>query len=163
MKTKLYLLMVIFFSVLCGYNVQAQQVRGKVYNDSREILSGVTVQVKGTNISTTTGQDGGFVLDNVAQGSVLLFSYLGYQSVAHRVGDNTPIEIILEVGTNSLDEVVVVGYGTQRRQDVTGAIASVDSKVLKEIPAANMTQALQGRIAGVNISHPWFAVIIGRK
>jgi TonB-linked SusC/RagA family outer membrane protein len=68
------------------------------------------------------------------------------------VGDNTPIEIILEVGTNSLDEVVVVGYGTQRRQDVTGAIASVDSKVLKEIPAANMTQALQGRIAGVNIS-----------
>lgn len=146
----------ILFLLLCAFSqhvfAQNVTVRGTVTDTRGELLIGVTVQVHGTTIGTVTDANGSFVLPNIPSNATLEVSYVGMATQAIALDGRTSLRIIMEEDMELLEEVVVVGYGTQRRQDVTGAIASVSNSVLKEVPAANMTQALQGRIAGVNIS-----------
>lgn len=127
-------------------------LRGTVTDVEGDPLIGVTVQIQGTTIGTVTDADGNFTLLNIPSNATLEVTYVGMSPQTININGRTSIRITMEEDMELLEEVVVVGYGTQRRQDVTGAIASVNSSVLKEVPAANMTQALQGRIAGVNIS-----------
>ena len=107
--------------------------------------------VKGTTNGTITGLDGDFSLNNVPRGSVLQVSFVGYQTMEVE-WKGTPLNVTLKEDTQLLDEVVVVGYGTQKKVNVTGAVSMVDSKVLESRPVQNVAQALQGQIPGLNMS-----------
>ena len=129
----------------------AQTISGKIISqESGEGLPGVTVLVKGTTNGTSTNADGGFIL-NAPAGSTLVVSAIGFVS-QEITASGSNVNVRLATNTKALDEVVVVGYGTQRKSQVTGAISSVDEQQLRDVPVANIGQALQGRAAGVNIS-----------
>ena len=126
---------------------QTKTVTGYV-GDSEGALVGVTVLEKGTSNGTVTDLDGNFTI-NVNQGASLVFSYVGYVTQEVKVGSQSSLRIILEEEGKSLNEVVVIGYGTQRREAVTGSVANIGGEKLNQVAASNAAQALQGRIAGV--------------
>ncbi|MDO5608602.1 MAG: TonB-dependent receptor [Capnocytophaga sp.] len=130
-----------------------QEVTGTIIDGSGVPLSGVTVLEKGTSRGVSTDFDGKFTLRDVPRGATLQISYVGYE--AQEVKVNTAlINITLQEETQSLDEVVVIGYGTQRRGDVTTAITSVSTKDLDERPVTSAAAAIQGRAAGVQVVQP---------
>lgn len=126
-------------------------VSGRVTQSNGEGLPGVTVLVKGTSVGASTSSDGTFSL-NVPEGSTLVFSSIGFTSRELPVtGSTTSFNVTLEADTKSLSEVVVVGYGTQERGSVTGAISSVNNAEIVRQPVADVTQAIQGKVSGVTI------------
>lgn len=131
---------------------QQQTVTGTVTDAaSSEGLPGVTVAVKGTNISTQTDNNGNFSI-NPGTGKVLVFSFVGYETGEVNINNRNTINISLSASTKGLEEVVVVGYGNQVRRQVTGAVQNIDAKEIKDIPVSQMTQKLQGKLAGVQIN-----------
>ncbi|VBB48394.1 SusC/RagA family TonB-linked outer membrane protein [uncultured Paludibacter sp.] len=145
-------LLLLLFMIVPGWVFSQTIIRGTVTDTSNETLVGVSVMEFGTNNGTVTNIEGKYELKVSNPNATLNFSYVGYKSKTVQVSGQQVINVILESDVVGIDEVVVVGYGTQRRSDVTGAISSVNAETLKEVQAANMTQALQGRVAGVNIS-----------
>jgi len=141
----------LFFSI----SVFAQQrilISGNVFTDNNAPLSSVSVSIKGNQGGTTTDGAGKFSLE-VVQGSTLVFSSVGYQEKQIRLnGGNAVMNVQLVSAASSLSEAVVVGYGTQRKSDLTGAVGSVKAKTLEERSSTSVAQALAGRIAGVNVS-----------
>lgn len=135
-------------------NANAQTtVRGKVTDETGIGLPGVNILIKGTTTGTTTDANGNYALqlpDDASQ-RILVFSFIGYETAEQSADGRTTIDITLQTNVMSLSEVVVVGYGTQRKADVTGALVSLSSDVIKEVPVANIQQALQGRMAGVEV------------
>ncbi len=122
-------------------------------SDSNEPLPGVSVVVKGTTRGTTTDVNGSFRLNVEEDGNAaLVFSYVGYINQEIAVGNRSNIEVKLLPDLKSLDEVVVVGYGVQKKTDLTGAVGTVKGETLRERPVASLNQALSGRITGVNVS-----------
>ncbi len=140
--------------VLLTVGVQAfaqTSVSGKVTDNSGEPLVGVNVLVKGTTTGTMTELDGSWNIPNVKQNAVLVFSSIGYVSQEITVGSNKVINVTLADDNNLLDEIVVVGYGTARKKDVSGAIASVnyaDDKNIVNLPNPNALSSLSSRVAG---------------
>lgn len=128
-------------------------ISGKVSDEKGESLPGVSIVLKGTQRGTTTDMDGNYALE-IPEGDnqVLVISFVGYISQEMVVGNRSQADIALAVDTKALDEVVVVGYGTVRKSDVTGAVGVVKADVLQERPAASLNQGLSGRITGVNVS-----------
>jgi TonB-linked SusC/RagA family outer membrane protein len=146
-QTTFYLL----FS-LTSFAITAQNVvRGIVTDKDGETLIGVNIVEKGTRNGTTTDIDGNYAL-SVPADAVLDFSYVGYVSQSVPVQGRRQINVALSEDSELLEEVVVIGYGTQRREAVTGSVASVNEAKIREIPATNITQALQGRVAGMEMS-----------
>mgnify|MGYP000711267508 CR=1 FL=1 len=131
--------------------VQKKTIKGKVIDAQGEAIIGANVRIKGTSIGTITDIDGNFTLE-VTPNSVIEISYIGYVSQEVNVKGNTPITVKLIEDTKNLDEVVVVGYGTQKKVNLTGSVASINSEVIENVPAANLSSALSGRLAGVNIT-----------
>ncbi len=134
----------------------AQQTRtltGVVKSDGdAELLPGVSILVKGTQRGTVTDIDGAFSLE-VADSETLLISFIGFDTQEITVNPNmTSLEIILRSSYSDLGEVIVVGYGTQKKSDLTGSVGSVNAQALQERPSASLNQALSGRIQGVNVS-----------
>ncbi|WP_128544825.1 SusC/RagA family TonB-linked outer membrane protein [Larkinella soli] len=130
---------------------QGLTVRGRVTSGT-EPLPGVNVILKGTQQGTTTDADGRYSL-NVPEGNATLtFSYIGYLTQDVRIGSRSTIDVSLQSDDRSLNEVVVVGYGTQRKIETTGSIASVKAADLLQTPVANVAQGLQARVAGVQIT-----------
>jgi len=127
------------------------QVTGQVTSANGEGLPGVTVVVKGTTNGTTTDVSGNFSLSVPETAGTLVFSFVGFVTQERNFSGATTLNIRLAEDTKSLDEVVVVGYGTQKRADVTGAIARFDAKQLEERPIARVDQALIGQLAGVQV------------
>ncbi len=125
-------------------------ISGRVTDEAGEPLIGATVFIDGTNIGTATGMDGAYSLQ-VPPGSLVTYRFIGYNDHVIEAGSRTTIDVSLVPSSQVLDEVVVIGYGTARRSDVTGSIASIDSETIQQVQAGNITQALQGRMAGVNI------------
>lgn len=125
-------------------------VSGIVTDENGQPIPGATVIVEGTNQGTVTDIDGNFSID-ADEGAVILISFIGYESQRMTIGNQTQINVVLMEDQSSLEEVVVVGYGTQRKSDLTGAISSVTSKDLQETPAGNFLEQSQGRLAGVDI------------
>ena len=119
--------------------------------DSNDPLPGVSVVVKGTSQGTTTNTSGTYQLTVPGPGSVLVFSYVGYLSREIAVGNRQQLDVRLEADVKALSEVVVVGYGTVKKSDITGSVSSVSSEELTAYPALGTVQALQGRAAGVQI------------
>lgn len=141
-------LMVLLFSLAAF--AQQQIVRGKVHSSKdNSPLQGVSILVKGTSTGTTTDAGGNYNIKVPDAKSILVFSYAGFGTQEIAVGNQTNLSVSLNEGEKKLDEVVVIGYGQQRKRDVTGAISSVSSKALSEVPVNNPAQALQGRVAGL--------------
>ncbi|MCF4101100.1 TonB-dependent receptor [Gillisia sp. M10.2A] len=149
--SKSFLLMLFLTQSLFIYAQSNINVSGHV-NDENGSLLGVTVIVKGTNKGTTTDFDGNYTISDIPANSVLQFSYVGYTTQEVAVNGRTSLNITLQVDSEALDEIVVVGYGTQRREAVTGSVASLDGESLREVPSANVTEALQGRLPGVQLN-----------
>ena len=132
---------------------QGKNVTGTVTDPNGEPLIGVSVQVKGAKQGAITDFDGNFKLANVPQGSTLVFSYIGYVTEEARVGaGNAPLKITLREDARSLEEVVVIGYGSVKKKDITGSVATVDADALVAVPVASAVEALQGKLAGVQIT-----------
>jgi TonB-linked SusC/RagA family outer membrane protein len=129
-------------------------ITGKVTSaDGKEELPGVTVLLKGTNNGTGTGPDGSFSLQVPAGGGgTLIFSYVGYATQEVQIAGQSVVNVRLQGEAKGLDEVVVVGYGSQKKSDVTGALSSVSAKEIQQVQTQNLTQALQGRAAGVDVA-----------
>ncbi|OIN58169.1 SusC/RagA family TonB-linked outer membrane protein [Arsenicibacter rosenii] len=132
---------------------QSRSVSGRVMAEDAGIpLPGVNVVIKGTQQGTTTNADGRFTV-SIPNGAVTLtFSYIGYITQEVAAGNQSSVEVRLQADDRSLSEVVVVGYGTQRKIETTGAIASVKATDLVQTPVANVAQGLQSRVAGVQVS-----------
>ena len=127
-------------------------IKGKVTDEKGAPLPGVTILVKGSQKGTISDENGAYRLE-VADGSaVLVFSFVGYLTKEESVGNKTTINIALETDTKSLDEMVVVGYGTTRKSDLTGSVGQVDVKSLIKAPVGSFAEALAGRVAGVQVS-----------
>jgi TonB-linked SusC/RagA family outer membrane protein len=132
-----------------------RELTGKVLDEKNVGLPGVSVVIKGTQKGTTTEIDGSFRLalpDENAANAVLVFSFVGYQSLEYAVGNSSAISVGLSPEDRSLNEVVVVGYGTVKKSDITGSVAQVKSKDINSFPTSNALQALSGRAAGVQVT-----------
>ena len=127
---------------------EQKPITGKVTDNEGKELSGVSVTVKGTSKGVSTNTKGEFIID-ANQGDVLEFSIIGYKSLSATVGSGTAIAVKMEVDITGLTDVVVVGYGKQKKVSVVGAIATVQTKELKQSPAANLSNALVGRLPGL--------------
>ena len=144
------LICLLFFLVPLGVYAQSVSVKGIVKDAKGEPLIGVNVIEVGASVGTITDVNGTFSL-KVSSAAKLKVSYLGFQTAILEVGGKANLNVVLQDDNKVLNEVVVVGYGTQRKEAVTGSVASVSGSMLKEVPAGNITQALQGRVAGVNL------------
>lgn len=148
---KTVLALLILIASFAGF-AQGLQVKGVVTSaDDGQPIPGVSVVVKGTATGTITNMDGNYTL-NVSGNSTLVFSFVGLQTQEIAVNSKTTINVTLRTTTENIDEVVVVGYGTQKKSVVTGAISSVKAKELEKVSPGRVEQALQGRVSGVTIA-----------
>ena len=130
---------------------QIQKISGKVTSDEDNTpLSGVNVTIKGKPGGTQTNSNGEFSID-AAQGDVLVFSFTGFATQEVTVGTSSNVSLSMKTEASNLGEVVVVGYGTQSRRNITSSIGKLDNAVLKNAPRANVGTALQGSIAGIRV------------
>ncbi|MDT0676566.1 SusC/RagA family TonB-linked outer membrane protein [Autumnicola musiva] len=144
--------LILFFGGMVSGFSQTFSVEGNVTEENNMPLLGVNVIVQNESRGTTTDFDGNFSLDNVSVGDVLEFSYLGFVPQEVTIQNQDFINLSLQEDNEALDEVVVIGYGTQQRKDVTGAVSSVSSSTIEEIKPIKLEQALQGTAAGVNVT-----------
>ncbi|WP_033957922.1 SusC/RagA family TonB-linked outer membrane protein [Psychroserpens jangbogonensis] len=151
MTTKIFSLVFLLFTSLAIS--QEVDIKGAVTSDADGLpLPGVNILVKGTSNGVSTDFDGNFEIKNVPINSVLVFTYVGFKDLEITVENGDPLTIALIEDTESLDEVVVIGYGTQKKRDVTGAVSIVGAKTLEEIKPIKVEQALQGTVSGVNVT-----------
>ncbi len=143
MRTKL-----LFSCLLFSFHFVSAQVvtvRGKV-TSGETALSSVTIQVKGTKTATQTDKNGDYSI-SVSANASLIFTSVGYADREVKINNQTSINVQLEPSARQLNEVVVVGYGTQKRKDVTGAVVSINAATIAKVPVVTAEQALQGRAA----------------
>ncbi|MGV3503664.1 MAG: SusC/RagA family TonB-linked outer membrane protein [Adhaeribacter sp.] len=133
------------------FQTQAIPVKGQVTSQQGEPLIGVTVVLKGSTLGTTTDAAGNFALEVPDNKGVLVFSYIGYLNKEVPVGNATNLKVSLALDAKALEEVIVVGYGTQKKVNLTGAVDQVSSQVLENRPLPNLTRGLQGVIPNLNI------------
>lgn len=145
-------MMTLVLSVACLVAYAQQTVNGTVIDESGEPLIGVSIQVKGTTNGTITDFDGNFTLSNLNSSDVLVFSYIGYGNKEMTVGKQTNVKVTLSEDTKKLDEVVVVGYGQMKKNDLTGSVSSVGNEAITAKGTTGVVEALQGAVAGVNIT-----------
>ena len=153
LKRRLLRVMCLLCSVFFATAIQAQTVtvKGSVTTQTGEPLSGVSVVIKGGTKATTTANDGSFQIE-APSNSTLVLSYVGYLDKEIKVGTaNQNLSLQLTENKNSLDQVVVVGYGTRKKSDVTGSIVQISEQSIKNIPASNLASAIQGQAAGIDI------------
>lgn len=149
-----YQLFLAVILLTCSTTVFAQTktVIGNIVDNNGTPVIGATILVVGTTNGTTTDIDGNFSLSRVSADNVLQISYIGYVTQTIPVGAQTNIRIVLVEDTQALDELIVVGYGVQKKSDLTGALSRVTEEQIKERPVQNALQALQGKVTGVDIS-----------
>ncbi len=147
--TKLLLFAAFFFLAATGW-AQVKKISGTVTDESNNPLSGVSIIFQGKTEGTQTIANGTYIID-AAPGDVLNFSSVGYTSQSVKVGNSSTMDVSLKVANAKMDEVVVVGYGTQSRRNVTTSIAKLDKEVLASAPRANIGSALQGTISGLQV------------
>ena len=147
-------LLTVVMSMLCMVAfAQGHQVSGVVKDATGEPMIGANVTVKGNAMNgTITDFDGNFTLQNVKASDVLVFSYIGCITQEIKVGNQTTFNVTLKDDTQALEEVVVIGYGTARKKDLTGSVSSVKGADLAKVPVTNAAEALTGKLAGVQIT-----------
>lgn len=133
------------------FALKAQHVVSGTVRSGDSILANVSVQVEGSGTGTQTGTDGRFTL-STSPNATLVFSMVGYVPQTLKVNNRSTLTVDLQAADNQMNEVVVIGYGTQKRSDVTGSVASVPKERFTQLPVTNVMQAIQGAVAGVNVS-----------
>lgn len=131
--------------------MQGKTIKGQILDETGESMIGVSVLVKGTTIGIVTDFDGNYTLEVPSGKNILEISYIGYKTKEITIGNNSLINIKMEPDTQALDEVVVIGYGTVKKRDLTGAVASMKNEDVTVAPTSNVMEALQGKIAGMDI------------
>ncbi|GAL89061.1 SusC/RagA family TonB-linked outer membrane protein [Jejuia pallidilutea] len=150
MRQKLFkMLMLLCFSYASGQNIE---ISGNVQDNSGFPIPGVNVIVKNTTKGAVTDFDGNFTIVDVPTGSILVFSYIGYVTKEVTVNNSDKLTVTMEEDLAKLDEVVVIGYGAQKKKEVTGAVSVVSSETIEALKPTRVEQALQGQVAGVNIT-----------
>ncbi|HHU34900.1 MAG TPA: hypothetical protein GXZ49_06685, partial [Bacteroidetes bacterium] len=140
-------------ALMVSFSLSAQvSVSGKVTDNTDFGLPGVSVVVQGTTIGVLTDIDGNYTIEVPSTSSVLSYSFIGYISQEVVVGNQRTINIVLAEDVQQLDEVVVVGYGTQAKRDITGSVSVVTAESLAESATVTFAQALQGKSSGVYVS-----------
>lgn len=156
-KKKLFILCSLTTAILFFFSTsavaQALSIQGKVVDTTGEPIIGASVLVKGTSIGTVTNLEGAFILRNVPAKAMLEVSYVGYKSETFEVNGKTSMTITLQGNTEELDEIVVVGYGVQKKVNLTGSVSSVKGTALEHRPVADATQSLQGMVPGLLVSN----------
>ena len=127
-------------------------VTGKIADEEGKPLQNVSVLLKGTGKGTASGTDGSFAIEVPEKGGTLVFSSVGYENLEIKVSKETTLNLTLKRGDVKAEEIIVVGYGTQRKKDVTGSVASVPKERLQQLPNTNIAQALQGSVPGLQIN-----------
>ena len=153
-KKQLFLKLMFLLFILLSYSgySQSKNITGSVSDEKGMPLPGVSILVKGTNNGTMTDFDGKFSLQTKPEASMLVFSFVGMEKQEVQIGNKTVFNVVLKDSETLLDEVVIVGYGTQKKSDVTGSVVSVSTETLEARPRASLEQMLQGTMAGMNIS-----------
>lgn len=147
---------------LCMFGQQIT-VRGTVTDTEGETLTGVTVQVQGTTIGTVTDAHGIFILPDLAKDAILVISYVGMKTEVVQVNGRTTVNVVLFDDTELLDELVVVGYGEQRRREITGSVTNVTADEFNKGVTRDAADLLQGKVAGLQISTPSGDVTVGSR
>ncbi len=129
-----------------------KNIKGKVTDAANIPMPGVSVVIKGTTKGTVTDVDGNFTLSDVPNNAILEFSFVGMQSQEQSVAGKNVLDVVMEEATIGLDEVVAVGYGSLRKKDVTGSIASINADIIQQQPSTTFEQSLQGRVPGVQVT-----------
>jgi TonB-linked SusC/RagA family outer membrane protein len=152
MKTNYLLILFLFLSSI-GF-AQRFEIEGVVKEAGYSLpIPGVNVQIKNATTGTSTDFDGRFSLKGIAAGSTIVFSYLGFKNYEYKVvASANSLSILMQEDSKLLDEVVVIGYGTQKKREVTGAVSVVDSKTIEALQPVRIEQALQGTVSGVNVT-----------
>jgi len=147
---KLFLMLLLLSSGTSGLFAQIT-VTGKVLDTDNQPVIGANVVIKGTTTGTMTGVDGKFSIAAPSSSSIVVVSFIGYVPQEFIVGNNPVLNVILQAEATSLDEVVVIGYGTVRKRDLTGSVASVSGAQIAAVPVANAAQAMVGKLPGVTV------------
>jgi TonB-dependent starch-binding outer membrane protein SusC len=160
-KKKLHFLLLTCFIALFSFPLRAQEpskhkfaevaVTGTVVDENGKTLPGITVQVKGGKVSTITDPEGNYRIVVARPDAVLLFSFVGYQTKEVDFNNHAVINASMQLSTKTLSDVVVIGYGTQAKKDLTGAVSSFDARKLEERPIERIDQALVGQLPGVTV------------
>ncbi len=155
MKKVVFLFSILFFAGVLAVNAQTRNITGKVVSsDDGSPIPGVSVAVKGTTVGTVTNLDGNYSLQVPQDARSLMFSFVGYRTHEVPIETQSLINVTLEVDVFSVDEVVVVAYGTQQKREVAGAIARVDGEAIAAMNVQSFDQALAGKASGVSITLP---------
>ncbi len=141
-----------YSSIMFSQGGERITVTGKVSDENGMVIPGVTIAVKGLNTGTITDVNGEYILNDVPSNGILVFSFIGMKSQEISVDRRKVINTVLKDEFVGLEEVVAVGYGTTKRRDLTGSVASVSAEALSDIPATSAMQAISGRLAGVNVT-----------
>jgi hypothetical protein len=150
-KRKLFMVFVMMLSLVSLVQAQMKRdITGVVTGPNKEPLIGVNVTVEGTTIGTTTDLDGQFTL-SVDKDATLVISYIGFVTSRIKVGNQKIVNVVLKEDTKALDEVVVIGYGTQKKVDLTGSVGVVDMESAKKKPNFDAASMLQGQVPGVSV------------
>jgi TonB-linked SusC/RagA family outer membrane protein len=152
MNKKFSLFIGIMFALCSQVLAQTRQISGVVNDATGSGLPGVSITVKGSGIGTVSDADGSYTISNVNDNSILVFSYIGFTTQEVAVGANNTVDVSLTEDATVISEIVVTGYGTQKKSQLTGAISSISAKEIAELPVTNLAQALTGRAAGVNVT-----------
>lgn len=131
---------------------QAIVIRGNVKDESGEILIGVSIILKGTTTGTITDIDGNYEIEVAELNDILVFSYVGYETVTEHINGRTEINVTMHVSAIALDEVVAIGYGTKKQSDIIGSVSVVKSDEISDLPVPTIDQALQGKATGVKVT-----------
>ncbi|MFA7584403.1 MAG: carboxypeptidase-like regulatory domain-containing protein, partial [Proteiniphilum sp.] len=150
MKKKVSIGMLLFLFFSLGLTAQEKNIRGSVKDTYGEPVIGANVMVKGTSIGAATDINGNYTLSAPASATTLQISYIGMKETEVAITGSV-VNIVMEEDVSSLDEVVVVGYGTQRRRDLTGSVSSVNAETIAAVPVASAVEAITGKMAGVQV------------
>jgi len=131
---------------------QTYEIKGTVSDSGGNPLPGVSLVVKNTARGASSDFDGNFIISNISQGETLVFSYLGFSTKEIVINNSNDLNVVLVEDTQSLDEVVVIGYGTQRKKEITGAVSVISTETIEKLKPTQIEQALQGQVAGVNVT-----------
>ena len=148
-KLKFCLVILLLFSSFMTF-AQQNEITGKITDESGNGLPGATIVIKGTSNGTSSDIEGNYTL-SVPDGAVLTLNYVGYISQEITVGNQSTIDIQLVADVTKLEELVVVGYGSKRKEDIVSAISVVDLEEVKDVPAASVERLLLGQAPGVNV------------
>ena len=145
-------LVIVLFGGVFSMCAQSFSVQGSVTDENNLPLLGVNVLVKNETRGTTTDFDGNYSIDNISPGDVLQFTYVGFIPKEVIITNQQTLNVVLQSDSQALDEIVVIGYGSQAKKEITGAVSVVGAKTIEELNPVRVEQALQGRVAGVNIT-----------